>query len=158
MPPTDRERELLRLLDTYRSHLQEQLSLDPATVEPFGVQDAAAQRWLQLAIQCCLDLGDALLGRLGEPEPPRYRDIFAALLRAGVIDAPLARAMERLADHRNALAHAYIDLSPQETWQWVRDGLPAMAEYAQRMYHTSPCTHPSERSLSRNGWFPSPTR
>jgi uncharacterized protein YutE (UPF0331/DUF86 family) len=138
VPLTDRERELLSLLDTYRSHLQQQLSVDPATVEPFGAQDAAAQRWLQLAIQCCLDLGDALLGRLGEPEPPRYRDIFAALVRVGVIDAPLAQAMERLTDHRNALAHAYIDLSPQETWRWVREGLPAMAEFAQRILHASP--------------------
>jgi len=137
VPLTDRERELLRLLDTYRSHLQQQLSIDPATVEPFGIQDAAVQRWLQLAIQCCLDLGDAVLGRLGEPEPPRYRDIFAALVRAGVIDAPLAQRMERLADHRNALAHAYIDLAPQETWQWVRDGLPSMAEFAQRIIQAS---------------------
>jgi uncharacterized protein YutE (UPF0331/DUF86 family) len=133
VPLTDRERELLRLLDTYRGHLQQSLSLDPATVEPYGAQDAAMQRWLQLAIQCCLDLGDALLGRLGEPEPPRYRDIFSALVRAGVIEAPLSQSMERLADHRNALSHAYIDLSPQETWQWVREGLPAMAAFAQRI-------------------------
>lgn len=131
MPLSDRERELLRLLDTYRSHLQQQLGVDPATVEPFGAQDAAVQRWLQLALQCCLDLGDAVLGRLGEPEPPRYRDIFPALVRAGVIAAPLGQAMERLAGHRNALAHAYLDLSPQETWRWLRDGLPTMAEFAQ---------------------------
>lgn len=138
MPLTDRERELLRLLDTYRGHLQQQLTVDAATVEPFGSLDAAVQRWLQLAIQCCLDLGDALLGRLGLPEPPRYRDIFDALARAGVMDAPLARAMERLADHRNALAHAYLDLSPQETWRWLREGLPAMAEFAQRILQASP--------------------
>jgi uncharacterized protein YutE (UPF0331/DUF86 family) len=137
VPLTDRERELLRLLDTYRGHLQQQLAVDPATVEPYGAQDAAVQRWLQLAIQCCLDLGDALLGRLGEPEPPRYRDIFAALVRVGVIGAPLAQALERLADHRNALTHAYIDLSPRETWQWVREGLPAMAEFAQQIIQAS---------------------
>lgn len=133
MPLTDRERELLRLLDTYRSHLQQQVSTDPAAVEPFGPQDAAVQRWLQLAIQCCLDLGDALLGRLGELEPARYRDIFPALERAGVIDASLAQTMQQLADQRNALAHAYVDLSPQETWRWLREGLPAMAEFAQRI-------------------------
>jgi uncharacterized protein YutE (UPF0331/DUF86 family) len=133
VPLTDRERELLSLLDTYRAHLQQQLAVDPATVEPFGTQDAAVQRWLQLAIQCCLDLGDALLGRLGQPEPPRYRDIFPALARANVIDTPLAQAMERLTDHRNALAHAYVDLSPDETWRWIREGLPALAEFAQKI-------------------------
>jgi uncharacterized protein YutE (UPF0331/DUF86 family) len=126
------------LLDTYRSHLQDQLSIDPAAVEPFGTEDAAVQRWLQLAIQCCLDLGDALLGRLGEPEPPRYRDIFAALARVGVIDTPLAQGMERLVDHRNALAHAYSNLAPQATWRWVREGLPAVAEFAERIVQSAP--------------------
>ena len=53
MPLTDRERELLRLLDMYRDHLQQQLTVDAAAVEPFGALDAAVQRWLQLAIQCC---------------------------------------------------------------------------------------------------------
>ena len=137
MPLTDRERELLRLLDIYRDHLQQQLMVDPADVEPFGALDAAVQRWLQLAIQCCLDLGDALLGRLGLPEPPRYRDIFAALARAGILEATLTQAMERLADHRNALSHAYLHLTPDETWRWLREGLPAMAEFAQQIVRTS---------------------
>jgi uncharacterized protein YutE (UPF0331/DUF86 family) len=133
MPLTERERELLRLLNTYVERLEERRDIDPATIEAFGAEDAAVQRWLQLAIQCCLDLGDTLLGRLGEPEPPRYRDIFAALVRVGVIEDALARDMERLADFRNALAHAYAEITPQETWSRVRRGLPAMAEFARRM-------------------------
>ena len=74
MPLTDRERELLRLLDTYRSHLQQSLAVDPTTVEAYGAQDAAMQRWLQLAIQCCLDLGDAHNEPpIPQPLPPTFR-------------------------------------------------------------------------------------
>jgi len=130
MSLTDREHSLLRLLNQYLQHLQDAQALDPQTLEPFGVEDAAVQRWLQLAIQCCLDLGDSLLGKLGEPEPPRYRDIFAALVRVGIIDPALAARLEQLADFRNALAHAYADLTPAETWRQVAQGLPAMAEFA----------------------------
>jgi uncharacterized protein YutE (UPF0331/DUF86 family) len=133
MPLTERERELLRLLDLYLAHLQQHQGEDPATIEPFGAVDVAVQRWLQLAIQCCLDLGDSLLGKLGEPEPPRYRDIFAALVRLGVISADLARSMEDLTDFRNALAHAYQSLSPAETWRRLGGGLPALAEFARIM-------------------------
>jgi uncharacterized protein YutE (UPF0331/DUF86 family) len=133
MPLTDREQELLRLLNDYLDRLQAVQDLDPQTVEPFGTQDAAVQRWLQLAIQCCLDLGDSLLGRCGQPEPPRYRDIFPALVRLGVMEASLAQALEQLTDFRNALAHAYVDLSPTETWRWVRRGLPSMAEFGRLM-------------------------
>lgn len=133
MPLTDRERELLRLLNDYLARLQGVANLDPQTVERFGPQDAAVQRWLQLAIQCCLDLGDSLLGRLGQPEPPRYRDIFPALARIGVISLEHVRTMEQLTDFRNALAHAYVDLSPVETWARVRQGLPVMAEFARQV-------------------------
>src|SRR5947207_7934867 len=129
MPLNNREQELLKLLRQYTASLRQMETVDPATVRPFDTQDAALQRWLQLAIQCCLDLGDSLLGRLGEEEPPRYRDIFTALVRRGVIEAPLAQRMEELTGFRNALAHAYADLSPVETWRRLRAGLPALAEF-----------------------------
>src|SRR5947207_7955526 len=132
MPLNNREQELLKLLRQYTASLRQMETVDPATVRPFDTQDAALQRWLQLAIQCCLDLGDSLLGRLGEPEPPRLRDIFPALVRRGVIDRSLAQTMERLTDYRNVLGHAYSSLTPVETWRQVRQALPALAEFAER--------------------------
>jgi uncharacterized protein YutE (UPF0331/DUF86 family) len=133
MPLTDREQELLRLLNAYLAHLQTAQALDPQSIEPFGTQDAAVQRWLQLAVQCCIDLGDSVLGRMGQPEPPRSRDIFPALVRLGLIDVGLAQPLEQLTDFRNTLAHAYIDLSPAETWKRIGQGLPAMAEFARQI-------------------------
>lgn len=133
MSSTERERELHRLLLRYLEYLQAWRDHDAATLVPFGPEDAAVQRWLQLAIQCCIDPGDRLLARLGEDEPPRSRDVFAALARRGVIEAPLSRRMEQLTGFRNVLAHAYDDLSPVATWQHLRDGLPAMAEFAERI-------------------------
>lgn len=96
MPLNERERELLRLLRLYLGHLGGHSAVEPASVEPFGAVDAAVRCWLQLSIQCCLDIGDSVLGRVGEPEPPRYRDIFPALERRGIIPAQVAREMERL--------------------------------------------------------------
>ncbi len=139
MPLTPREAELFRLLEQYIASLRQSQTTDPASVQPFDAQDAAVQRWLQLAIQCCLDLGDSppslrsLPPRLGEPEPPRLRDIFPALVRRGVIDADLAQSLEQLTGFRNALAHAYAGLTPVETWRQVRQGLPALARFAERI-------------------------
>lgn len=133
MPLTDREAELLRLLELYLGQLQVAATKDPTTISPFGPEDAAVQRWLQLAIQCCLDLGDSYLGKSGVDEPPRYRDIFPALVRLKVIDEDLARRMERLTGFRNALAHAYSELSPNDTWRQLKMGLSALAEFARMM-------------------------
>jgi uncharacterized protein YutE (UPF0331/DUF86 family) len=133
MPLDAREEELLRLLNDYIARLRAAANLAPQTLEPFGPDDAAVQRWFQLAIQCCIDLGDSLLGRLGVDEPPRSRDIFAALERHGVIGASVARQLEELTEFRNMLAHAYAKLSPVTTWERLRAGLPELAEFAQIM-------------------------
>ncbi|MCA1597238.1 MAG: DUF86 domain-containing protein [Chloroflexi bacterium] len=130
MPLTQREAELLRLLDVYLMHLQGSLKIDPAALAPFDPVDASTQRWLQLAVQCCIDLGDSLLARANQPEPPRQRDIFGALARAGIINPSLVSVLERLTDYRNRLAHAYSSLKPEETWREVRSGLPILAEFA----------------------------
>src|SRR5262249_35651645 len=126
MPLTTREQELLRLLGGYLAHLRTARDLDPPTLRPFRNPDAAGQRWLQLAVQRCIDLGDSLLGRTGESKPLRSRDIFPALVRIGVIAGSLAQPLEQLTDFRNALAHGYTDLSPTETWNHVRQGLPTL--------------------------------
>jgi uncharacterized protein YutE (UPF0331/DUF86 family) len=90
MPLNKRQSELLRLLDKYIQRLEERSGDDPAAVEADGPLDAAVQRWLQLAIQCCIDLGDSLLGQVGEAEPARQRDIFTVLERHSIIDGATA--------------------------------------------------------------------
>jgi len=57
MPLDERQFELLRLLERYVSRLEAQSGVDPATVETDGPLDASVQRWLQVAVQCCIDLG-----------------------------------------------------------------------------------------------------
>ncbi|HET6383954.1 MAG TPA: DUF86 domain-containing protein [Armatimonadota bacterium] len=133
MSLTRREQELLQLLRTYIDHLRRIQEIDPAGIEPFGEVDASAQRWLQLAIQCCLDLGDSLVAKLGKPEPSRYRDIFPELERARIIDSELTRSMVQLTGFRKALAHAYSTLSPSDTWQRIRQGLPALLTFAEKV-------------------------
>lgn len=88
------------------------------------------ERWLQLGIQISLDLGDRLLASLKVEEPPRYRDIFSALERAGVLPEALARSLERLADLRNVLVHEYGEFTPESTPAHARAALPVLEEYA----------------------------
>ena len=126
MQPNDRQLEMLRLLESHISRLEGQTGVDLAAVEPNGSLDAAVQRWLQIAIQCCIDLGDSLLGQLGEPEPPRQRDVFPILVRRGIIDEATSEAMVELVRYRNTLIHAYESLSPAQTWAKMTSGIPIL--------------------------------
>ena len=130
MPPHDRELELLKLLERYIARLEAQAGVDAAAVDADGPLDASVQRWLQLAIQCCIDLGDSLLGQLGEPEPPRQRDVFPILERRGIIDGATSLGMMDLVRYRNTLIHAYASLSPMQTWEKLTTGLPVLKAFS----------------------------
>ncbi len=69
---------------------------------------AATERCLQVAIQCCLDVANHLLGLLGRPAAEDYAGLFTGLARAGVLDAPFAEQLRRMAGFRNILVHEYL--------------------------------------------------
>lgn len=68
------------------------------------------ERWLQLAIQMCIDLGAQLVSESSVPPPTDYAGVFAALGAAGTIDAALAERLGKAARQRNLLVHAYLDV------------------------------------------------
>lgn len=93
---------------------------------PSEVQQAALERWLQLSIQVCMDIGDRILAARNIDEPTQMRDIFLVLARHGVLDKERALQMRRLADLRNALVHAYDEFTPHSTIAQVRTAIPLL--------------------------------
>jgi hypothetical protein len=53
-------------------------------------RQAQAERWLQLAAECCLDLAHHLIAERGWATPSTYREAFQTLRSEGVLDADLA--------------------------------------------------------------------
>ena len=123
-----RLREILADLE----QLLQQLSVPPTRGEA-----AAVERWLQLAIQICVDLGDRILAAKGEEEPPRQRDVFAVLGRLGVLDPGQVRGMERLVNVRNTLVHDYLRYTAEATVAEARQSLPTLLSAAQSLIGAS---------------------
>lgn len=65
---------------------------------------------LEVAAQCALDLALEMLARRRLGVPQSYRDAFALLARAGVLDPELGTALEGWAGLRNVLVHVYTAL------------------------------------------------
>ena len=71
---------------------------------------AQAERWLQLAAECTLDLAHHLIADRGWKTPSTYREAFEILRAEGVIDAALAEQMQAWAGLRNVLTHLYLEV------------------------------------------------
>ncbi len=66
-------------------------------------QRAATERWLQLAIQVCIDLGTQVVSEQSARAPSDYAEVFKILGENGVIPDELALRMGNAAKQRNLI-------------------------------------------------------
>jgi uncharacterized protein YutE (UPF0331/DUF86 family) len=83
----------------------------------------AAERFLQLAIECVFDVGTHVIAGLGLDRPSRYAEILPALFRAGVIQEQTASRLDSLAGFRNILVHDYVRLDRKLVYEFLRTKL-----------------------------------
>jgi len=80
--------------------------------QDFLKQDAIAMN-LQRACELSIDIANHLIKTMKLGLPQDSRDSFDLLRRAGMIDEPMARALQAMVGFRNILVHEYrkLDLS-----------------------------------------------
>lgn len=123
----ERIKEHLKRLNRYYLQL---LDLRKSSREAFladGLQQAAAERTLQIAIESCLNIGNRLISLLQLERPLRtpesYADIFIVMREADILDAVFSSRLVEMAKFRNRLVHLYWDLDPDTTYRILHDNL-----------------------------------
>ncbi len=96
---------------------------------------AMTERWLQLAIQTCIDVGAQLVSELSVDPPSDYAGVFRALAAAGHIAPELASRLAGAAGQRNVLVHMYLDVDDREVFASLGrlDDLREFAQVAERL-------------------------
>jgi uncharacterized protein YutE (UPF0331/DUF86 family) len=85
---------------------------------------AMTERWLQIAIQACLDLGAQIVSEQSAPPPSSYADVFKALGEKGILPEELASRLGDAARQRNLLVHLYMEIDDRAVFaslQWLDD-------------------------------------
>lgn len=98
-----------------------------------GLQ-AQAERWLQLAAECALDLAHHLIADRGWKTPGTYREAFEILRAEGVLDAELADQMQGWAGLRNVLTHVYLDVDHTRLHEILTRELGQLQLYATTLH------------------------
>jgi len=98
----------LGLLSEYLARLDE-LKLDSNLISD-SIRYAAAERFLQLAIEACFDIGEHWIvdNELGTPDS--YREIPQILFEKEKIDQNVAESWMTMAGFRNVLVHDYVKI------------------------------------------------
>jgi uncharacterized protein YutE (UPF0331/DUF86 family) len=89
-----------------------------------------AERYLHLAMESVLDIANHLISDAGLEAPETYRDAFAILARAGILDPELARRLQLWAGFRNVLVHAYLAIDHGFAWDAIAHDLGDLRAFA----------------------------
>src|SRR5437588_731352 len=84
---------------------------------------AAVERWLQIAIEACIDLADHVIADEGWTPPETARAAFEALAAHGKLSVDLAKRLGDAAALRNILVHDYVSVDLARLARVVREDL-----------------------------------
>jgi uncharacterized protein YutE (UPF0331/DUF86 family) len=121
----------LDALDDYLARLR-RLGEAPESeyLEEPGIHDLAA-RYLHLAVEAAIDLGNHWIADRGLRTPDTNRDTFSVLEEAGEIEPALAERMRGWAGFRNVLVHEYVNIDHRIAYAAIRDELGDLEAYGQ---------------------------
>ena len=92
-----------------------------------------AERWLQLAAECCIDLANHVIADRGWGQPGTYGEAFATLAEKSVLPGPLAERMEGWAGLRNILVHLYLEVDHERLYDVLQEELDDLESFGRSM-------------------------
>jgi uncharacterized protein YutE (UPF0331/DUF86 family) len=115
-------RRLLSLNEALQ-HLAAHGSLSAGELSADPTLRAAVERWLQVAIEACIDLAYHVVAERGWTPPDTARGSFQTLAAHGLLPADLASRLGMAAGLRNILVHEYAEVDLDVIAQVVRERL-----------------------------------
>ena len=91
---------------------------------------AAMERFLQLAVECTLDVGNHVIAGLNLRKPSTYEQILQILCEEKIIAKKVYSSAKQIASVRNLLVHDYSEVEREKLFNTSRDLLPAFEDLA----------------------------
>lgn len=89
----------------------------------------ALDRGMQIAVQCCIDIGEEVITGLNLKKPIAYKEIFTILFQHRVISSALADKLITFVQYRNELVHEYWRIDWQRNCQILHNELAVFEDY-----------------------------
>ncbi len=121
----------LRKLEQLLGDLRSLAKLDREAYLSDHISQTLAERWLQLVVECSLDIAHHVIADFGWPSPNTYREAFQVLANNGALTPELAKNMEGWAGFRNILVHLYLDIDHGVVFDTLTGELDQIEVYAQ---------------------------
>ena len=126
MVMTAKEKEVINnqisSVERYLNELLKYRSRARAAIEKNPEKLAALERYLYLAAQSAIDLGDTIISYKKLRQPTSLAETFTILAEVGILERGLADKLVNMAKFRNVLAHNYVALDYDKVFYALRRG------------------------------------
>lgn len=123
----ERIKEHLKYLNRYYLLLLETKKIAYDKFINDSVYLASSERFLQLAIESCLNVGNRLVSlyQFEKPikTPETYADIFKEMKNIDVVDSEFANRLIKMAKFRNRLVHLYWEIDKESVYQFIQNDI-----------------------------------
>jgi uncharacterized protein YutE (UPF0331/DUF86 family) len=119
---TDKIKEYLGFLQNLRPYSLNEFKSNPLI---FG----SSERFLHLAIECAIDIGNHLISDLRLRKPGTNREIFEILNEKGIITDGLRDSLCKMAQFLNILVHDYMKIDREIVFNILQRDLKNLEEF-----------------------------
>ena len=80
----------------------------------------SAKYYLQVSIECCLDVANHIIASERYRAPKDYADSFAVLEEKGIIQRQLGQNLRQMTKFRNRLVHLYGEIDDKFVYEFIK--------------------------------------
>jgi len=119
----DKVRGMLHNLGRFVGYLHTLAALSPEELAADFSRSGSVRYYLQVAIECCLDMANHIIATESLRSPRDYADAFVVLGEAGIVPAEFVPTLQQMARLRNRLVHLYWEVDDAVLHQILTDHL-----------------------------------
>lgn len=120
----------LKQLEVYIKGVRDLKGRDKKLFVAGSETEDAAERRLERAVQCAIDIAAHIVTQEALGNPNKYKDLFFFLGRVGILSPDLTERLEKMAGFRNLLIHEYAVIDEAKVYEVVNSDIDDLVVFA----------------------------
>lgn len=116
--------EYIAILKEYQHHDVEDLMRDHTL-------KGAVERYIEVALECMIDIGEMIISKEKLKRPDTYRDVFLLLGEYGILPENFAKDLAPAAGFRNVLVHMYAKIDIDRLHYYLENNLEDIEQFGE---------------------------
>ena len=122
----ERLQKYVRILNSYKKYSFQDIN------EDFTLR-GAIERYLEVSLECCIDIGEMIISSRGLRKPETYREVIEILGEEDILPQGFAERFAEAAKFRNILVHMYAEIDVEMVYEILQNNLGDFDEFARHI-------------------------